>query len=253
MKALLTGSVCVCALLLAESSVRATPVTVDQIIFQNGSGVDSSMISGTVDITSAGNTLTIILKNTSPDAAFTDPIAPALMMLTGVGLQLPGVDIVSGTVMVNAGSTPVNFDVGQNTMNIGNQWNYANLSTAGWNIAGNLPVDTTMSSVQNGQSTRFAGAPPVNIDGPDYGAISANETQFGLTQPGVNDTIKIVLTLSGAAPSEADIDAGNIVLAFGSPESGPGLVPDGGSTLALLGGALTIMGWFGRRKAAAKS
>ena len=44
-------------------------------------------------------------------------------------------------------------------------------------------------------------------------------------------TVKIVLTLDGAAPSAATIDSGNIVLKFGSPNA----VPDSGSTVTPFG------------------
>jgi hypothetical protein len=238
-----------CVIFLAVGSANATLVTVDQIIFQNGAGVNPGLLSGTVDVTSSGNTLTLLLKNTSPDAAFTNAGSPSLMLLSGVGLQLPGVNIVDGTVAVNG--TPLNFEAGQSTSDISNQWNFANQSTAGWNLPGVLAVDTTMSSVQNGQSTRF-GIPPAtspnSINGPDYGALSVLETQFGSSQSAVRDAIQIVLNLSGTAPSVATIDAGNVVLAFGSPNA----VPDGGSTLVLLG--LTLIGGeFLRRRIARNS
>jgi hypothetical protein len=170
------------------------------------------------------------------------------MLLTGVGLQLPGVDIVSGSVAVAGGSMALNFDAGQSTTDIGNQWNYGNASYGGFNLTGVLTVNAAMSSIENGQATRFAGPPPVTIDGPDYGALSALETQFGSSQPGVKDSIVITLNLDGAAPSAAAIDAGNVVLAFGSPDSVPGQVPDGGSTLLLLGMAFSGLTWFGRRR-----
>jgi len=65
------------------------------------------------------------------------------------------------------------------------------------------------------------------------------------------DTIKIVLNLDGTAPSVAAIDAGNIVLGFGSPELAAAPVPDGGTTLVLLGMSLAgIASFAGRRKLA---
>src|SRR6185503_17946756 len=85
------------SLLLVSGSAEATPVTVDQYIFQNGAGVNSAQLSGTVDITASGaQQLTILLQNTSPDSAFSVAGSPSLMLLTGIGLQLPGVDITSG-------------------------------------------------------------------------------------------------------------------------------------------------------------
>jgi hypothetical protein len=62
------------------------------------------------------------------------------------------------------------------------------------------------------------------------------------------DTIKLVLNLDGAAPSAAAIDAGDVVLGFGSPGSVAGTtVPDGGMTLVLLGMGLAGIACFARR------
>jgi hypothetical protein len=56
-----------------------------------------------------------------------------------------------------------------------------------------------------------------------------------------------VLNLSGAAPSETTLDAGNVVLAFGSSEQVRGL-PDGGGTLFLLGLGIAGLGLASRRR-----
>ncbi len=235
------------AVFLVVGPAAATPVTVDQIIYQNGTGVNPALISGTIDITVSGlQQLTIDIKNTSANNAFTDSTHPALMLLTGFGIQLPagsGIITAGSTVSVASGSTAVNFDVGQNATNISNQWLYANSSIDGYNLAGALAVNAITSSVNNGAGTRFAGPPPNNINGPGYGAISANETQFGHSTPGVKDTIELVLNLAGPAPTVAQIDAGNVVLAFGSPDTvgggggGSTQVPEPG-TVMLLGSAL---------------
>jgi hypothetical protein len=247
------------AIMLAIGPAKAALLTVDQIIFESGTGQNPSQISGTVDYTTSGNTATLLLRNTSPDTAFTDSTTPARMLLTGVGLQLPGVDItggtVGGTVFVNPGSTALNFDAGQSLTDISNQYNYRNGSFDGFNPPPSgvnpLTVDTAISSVNNGQATPFATTnPATNINGPGYGALSALEMQFGHSTPAVNDTVRIVLTLSGPAPSFATVNSGNVVLAFGSPTaavSPPVSTPDNGSTVALLG--FTLLGVeFLRRK-----
>jgi hypothetical protein len=240
------------AMAVAPSGFAAL-LTVDQIIFQSVSGINSSLLSGTIDYTASGNTATIVLTNTSSDAAFTNSSSPAAMLLSNFGLQLPGVDIVSGTVSVTLGSTALNFDAGQSLTNISNQYNYANQSADGFNLAGVLVTDTYVSSVNNGQSTRFAGPPPVTIDGPDYGALSALETQFGSSTAAVQDSVTLVLNFDGAAPSFDTVNAGNVVLSFGSPDTvgGGGHVPDGGATAALLGLGLAGLGGlrarFGRK------
>ena len=181
------------ALMLAVGPSKAALLTVDQIIFESGTGQNTSSMSGTLDYTASGNTATLVLRNTSLDDAFTDSTTPSRMLLTGFGLQLPAVDIVSGTVNV-AGSTPLNFDVGQ-TNDISNQYVYRNGSFDGFNPPPSgvnpLTVDTAISSVNNGQATPFATTPATVINGPNYGALSALETQFGSSQAGVRDSVTI--------------------------------------------------------------
>ena len=235
----------------AVSQVEAANLTVDQIIYQTGTGQDTALMKGTLSVTVTGtNQLTFVLKNTSADGAFTDATAPSSMLLTGFGVQFgTGIDILSGTVSVGA-STPVNFDGGQSLTNISNQWLYANGVIDGYSTAGVLAVDGIVSSVNNGGGTRFASAPPVTIQGPDYGAISALETQFGSSQPGVRDTVTFVLNLTGgtAATSIAAIEAGNVVLAFGSPNA---VVTPEPSTYALYGigiSMLIVSSWWRKRR-----
>src|SRR5215467_6691061 len=96
-------------LLLPAAAAHATSVTVDQFIFQNGTGVNPALFAATVDMTASGNTLTILLKNTSDNGAFTSAGSPSLMLLSDIGFQMPGgVTITGGTVSVNPGSTCVN-------------------------------------------------------------------------------------------------------------------------------------------------
>ena len=119
------------ALLFRPSPAQALGLTIDQIIYQNGTGVTPGLMSGTLSVTvTGGSQLTFVMTNTSADGAFTDSGAPALMLLTGFGVQLPGLDILSGTVSVTAGSTALNFGT-QGTPDISNQYNYANASIDG--------------------------------------------------------------------------------------------------------------------------
>ena len=154
---------------------------------------------------------------------------------------------------MNPGSTPVNFDTdlqpGQGTVPqsltiITNQWAYANQVIDGYGMPLVLGVDSIVTSVNNGQATRFTPAQlPGNINGPGYGAVSSLETQFGSSTPGVRSTIRFVLTLSGTTPTVDTINNGNVVLAFGSPNA----VPDGGTAAALLGIGLLGLGFLRRR------
>ena len=239
------------AIMLAVGPSKADLLTVDQIIFQTGTGQNTALMSGTIDYTASGSTATIVLTNTSGNGAFTDATAPASMLLTGFGLQL-GVNITGGTVTVPGTSTALNFDAGQSLTNISNQYEYANQAIDGYNgISGVLPVANVVTSVENGQGIRFLGPPPTTIDGPGYGALSASETQFGSSTPAVRDTVTINLTfgVGQTAPTFAQVNGGNVVLAFGSPDTLRSVpsTPDNGSTVALLG--FTLLGVeFLRRK-----
>jgi hypothetical protein len=246
---------CIATLLLAGAA-QATLVTVDQVIYENGgSGVNPGLLSGTVDVTVSGSQqLTILLQNTSPDTSFANGSQPGSMILSGLGLQLGGVNIISGTVTVNSGSVPVNFDIGQSLTDISNQWGYGNTAAGAFGgVSGVLAVNNTVSSLHAEGPTRFAGPPPSSIDGPAYGAISTalvGSGKFGLSQAAVMNTIKLVLNLDGAAPSVAAIDAADVVLGFGSPGLAAGTtttVPDGGMTLVLLGMGLAGIAGFARR------
>jgi hypothetical protein len=230
---LLVGTL-VAASALTASPAQAALVTIDQIIYQSGIGVNPAGFSGTLNITVTGaQQLTIVMTNTSLDSAVTNSALPASMLLTGFGLQLGSVDIITAsTVTVTGGSTALNFDAGQSALDITNQYAYANGVIDGYGQTGVLAVDSIVSSVNNGGATRFGGASvPITINGPGYGALSALETQYGSSTPAVRSSITFVLNLSGAAPSVAAIDSGNVVLAFGSPDS----VPDGGATGMALG------------------
>ena len=93
------SSILIAVVVLVAASAQATLVNVDQIIYQNSAGVNPALISGMIDVSQSSSTITILLRNTSANSAFTDPSAPALMLLTGLGFKLPtGIDIVGGSV-----------------------------------------------------------------------------------------------------------------------------------------------------------
>ena len=216
------------ALLGAAQTASAVSITPDQIIYQSGASVPNpSQLSGTIDMTVSGTTMTILLKNTSPDSA----ASSAQSLLTGIGFQLPGaVTILGGQVFVGPSSVGVNFGAEfPNTAagsDISAAYNYGNSAFDGFGgIAGVLSVNRAISSVNNGQATPFSLTPATVINGPDYGAVSSLEAGLGNGTAAVKDTVRIVLNLSGATTTSA-IDAGNVILAFGSPTA---LVGGGGA------------------------
>jgi len=235
------------ALMLAAGSANATLLTVNQVIFQSDATlVNNSLLSATVNATVTGtNQLTLLLTNTTPSTAFSGSGAPSTQLLSDIGFTLAGNSIVGGSAAVNTGSTALNFDAGQSTTDISNRWGFANQTIDGFGLPGVLPTNTVITTVANGQASFFTGGSFTGnfADGPGYGAISTslvNAGFFGASQPGVEDTIKLVLNLSGPA-SLSQIS--NVVVSFGSPNA----VPDGASTLALLGAALVGVGFVGRK------
>ena len=216
-------------ILLITGSLYADPMKldVDQIIYQTGVGVDSSQLSG--DIYYDEDTGIFCITNTSPDSAF-DNSDPGLMLLTGFGIQIGNLDITGGEAYIADGSSAVNFIAPSNNV-ISNQWGYANKAVDGFNSIENvLAVDAVVSTVASVGPLYFA--PNNSIGGPAYGALSADETEFSNNNyAAVLDTICFALNFNGDAPSFDDVNRGNVVLAFGSPNA----VPEGGSIILMIG------------------
>lgn len=228
---------------LAPALARATLLTVDQIIWQGGTGVNPGSLAGQLDYQQGpGNQATLTLTNISPDDAFSSSAADASRLLTGFGVQF-GVNITGGTATV--GGTAVNFSGGQSTTNISNQYGYANGPVAFYNESVTLPVDNVVTAVQAGGLSKFAGAG--SLGGPDYGSLSTSETTFGSGQAAVRGSIVFYLTFDGAAPTFAELNAGNVVLAFGSPTTTGSSVPDQGSTIALFALGLSGLAFAARK------
>src|SRR6266508_3177377 len=161
---------------LSRGVAEATAVTVDQVLYDSTSVVDSSLLSGTVDMSLSGNVLTIILTNTSLDGAGSG----AGILLTGIGFELPtGVSISSGSANIGS-STAVNF-AAPASGDISSEWGYDNtpLNSGFFLNNGVLSYNTVVSSMVSMTTNQFAsgslGQPP-GLGGPDFGAISALET-----------------------------------------------------------------------------
>jgi len=222
-------------------SAQAMSVNVDQILAPGD--VDASQLSGTVNMEASGSTLTITLQNTSTDAAGSG----AGVLLTGIGFNLPGwVKITSGTATIGSGSSGVGF-TGTGGDSVSQEWGY----DAGGLDSGALQsttesVNTAVSSMESQTTAQFAAgsiAQPPNLDGPDFGLVSALEQDsLGNGVEGINDSIVIVLTLDWNGNHNlddlvSDIDASWVALTFGSPGGGTS-VPDASTSLMLLGLAM---------------
>src|SRR6185503_17137515 len=106
---------------------NAALITVDQIIYQDGIGGNPAALAGTVNMTLSGNTLTVVLRNTSTASG----VQGSFNLLTGLGFNLPtGVTIGSGSATVAAGSG-VNWSTATSGVNVSQEWGYDNNVTAG--------------------------------------------------------------------------------------------------------------------------
>ena len=232
--------------MLVHQSATAVPITVDAIVAPGD--VDASQLSGTVNMSLSGSVLTINLKNTSADAAGSG----AGILLTGIGFNLPdGVSIGSGSASM-LGSTAVGFIMPAGG-NVSSEWGYDNQSLHSGALLG-YAVNTAVSSMESQTTSQFAAgsvANPLNLGGPDFGLLSANETDgLGSGVEGILDSLTITLNLAGSLGDDllAFIENGMVALTFGSP--GSATVADGGSTLMLLGSSFGALAYLARRRKA---
>ena len=228
--------------------VSAVPIGVDQIIFQSVDGGNPDALAGTVNMTLSGNTLTIVLRNTSTATGATPG---SFNLLTGLGFNLPtGVSIGSGSAALTAGSTGVNWDNTVLGNNVSQEWGYDNnpISNGPFQDVTTLDVNTAVSSMTSTSDIKFQPGqllPPEVLNGPEFGLLSAavSPSEAGGLNA-ITDSVTITLNLSGTITGDllAFIDSHDVVLSFASPNT----VPEGGSTAILLG--LALLGFGGLRR-----
>lgn len=185
-----------------------------------------SQHSASADFSISGSTLKIVLDNTGNAAR--NPID----VLTGLGFALP-----AGVTLTPQSATYAGTIAYGTLANVGAGWEYlggisfyganAGISAAGLNIFG--PNGNFYSS-------------GVKVGGLDYGIANGfNNPTTGLTKQGplVDGTVTFNLTISGSGLTEADL-ANSAVFNWGTDLRS---VPDGGVTIALLGMALSGLGW----------
>ncbi len=238
---------------LHTSASALSIITVDERLAPGD--VNAAYLSGNVWMALSGSQLTITLQNTSTR----DAGSGAGVVLTGLGFNLPdGMSISGGSAVMGspdiAGTlgNAINF-IKPAGGNVSQEWGYDTSGLDSGALIGHS-VNNSISSMESQTTDQFQNGslvPPPNLDGPDMGLLSAAFTaaDLGTGVEAIQDTLTVTLNLSGTYSGDllAFIDSGNVALTFGSPGGTPS-VPDGGSTLSLLGASLVGLQWFARRR-----
>jgi hypothetical protein len=232
------------------STAQATPISYEEVIFESGSGLESSQLSGTIDMTynSSQNYLTIVLTNTSGLAGAT----LSQNLLTGIGFNLP-----TGMMINTTGSHQVSLTSGSAISPSGSldntKWGYGNPATSGpfLSLPSGQTVNTDLGTVQSmiTNDLNNTATPPANVQGPNFGMLS-DGSSFTACTGGLQCAISSLtfrMYLSGSYTGSGTllnyIDSNHVALAFGSPNVTQ--VPEP-SAFLLLGVGLLALGFFSR-------
>jgi hypothetical protein len=239
----------------------ASTIQVDEMLFQYNrpdpasNVADPSALGATVDMIWQDDELVVTLRNTSGDTLSKG----TMNLLTGLGFALPaGVHVSGGSVSMQ-GSTAVNFTATADN-DVSTEHAYENSVTGGHFLTvAQLSVNTVLSVLKADAGTQFSVGsldPGVDHGGIDFGLLMlpppgrSTSDFIGSNPEAIQDTVQYKLTLSGPVPENLVdlIDAGPVVLAFGSPNTSSIPVPEPTALALLATGALGLLYPWRRRR-----
>jgi len=235
-------------MVIAPTSSSATSLNIDEIIYQPSAGLDPAMLSGSVDASISGATLSITLKNTSLSTGGNS----SGWLLTGLGFYLPeGVTLTNLSAVVSPGSSGAYSISGtQYTLlsgaNLRGEWGGGDPSGSG--PFSNLTTKNVDYVTATLQSAFYDGSPfdpaamlknPDDVDGPEFGLLSSNFTDAGGLGY-IKDSITFTWTITGGSLTTAALDGKDVVISFGSPTAA---VPEAGTLILFGTGLVGLVGY----------
>jgi hypothetical protein len=257
----LSKGLLVVSLAVPLTAAAATQVSYDEVLFANGdANINSSLLTGQVfmDYNASTDTLSIRLRNTSPDGAINAGTASG--GIGGLGFTLPSYAFISlsgnsiqadpsffaPNTLVGGTQADLNAGWGWGTGSVGSSGALSHSALSGYNAAVGTLNNTLGSSPHNFSGGTSSGGMDFTVQSDAFSAFPGNGY--------ISDVLLINLHIVGSTGASLDsvqeaslvssIDAGTMALIYGSPTAGGTSrtptppVPDGGATLALLGIAL---------------
>lgn len=225
----------------AATSVAGAGIVVDYTTDAGGANLEPLKgLAARATFNVTGNAFTILLENTSQGVPTGFEAADSL--LVSLGMNLPGVDILSGdAAVIGHGSTGISAwsALGEGD-SVGNEWLWTN-DFGGDLMAAYAHVIST-SNGQGGKTMRFDGMPGA-VGGPFGGiAVAPPIVSIPDSQHAVSDSILFSLTLTGTlTQAQLQTVAHTSIVEFGSDQRYLTTAPEP-NTVALLAtaGALFI-------------
>jgi hypothetical protein len=199
-------------------------------------------LSARATFRASGSSLTVLLENTSTGLPPAADVSDSL--LVSLGINLPGVDIVSGAAaIIGPGSVGLGQWSGRTAGDsVAEQWLWTN-DFGGDLMESYRHVISTSNGQGGGTSHRFDGGDPHAVDGP-FGGIAAAPPLLAVpaNRYAVSNSIEFTLTLTGPI-SEAELAAAAraAIVEFGSDArylTAPAPEPGTSALLFIFGAAL---------------